>query len=437
MLPVDELNMGLKMYNWAKDLFPIGRSLMGKGVRETLAYLKNELPELKIRSVPTGEKIFDWEVPDEWVIRDAYIIDPDGHKILEYKKNNLNLVGYSEPVNTELTLDELQSHLYSIEDMPDAIPYVTSYYKRMWGFCIEHRKRIALKPGKYRVVVDSEFIKGQLNYGEVILPGESSEETFLSTYICHPSMGNNELSGPVVTLGLLQWIKSLPKRRYTYRAVFIPETIGSIAYLSRHGDEMKEKVRAGFVLTCVGDNLAYSFIPSRKGNTYADKVAEYVFRDMNIPFNKYSFLQRGSDERQYCSPVFDLPVVSLMRSKYGTFKEYHTSLDNLDFISAEGLYGGFAVNQACITCLENNFTYKVTISCEPKMDKRGLRSSIGGPRMVESSMLNLMNFLMYADGKTDLIDIASIIGISFTEALQIAEQLESHGLITKIKETLV
>lgn len=431
MLPVDELNMGLKMYNWAKDLFPIGRSLMGEGVRETLAYLKKELPELQIGSVPTGEKVFDWEVPDEWVIRDAYIIDPDGHKILEYKKNNLNLVGYSEPVNTELTLDELQSHLYSIEDMPDAIPYVTSYYKRRWGFCIEHRKRIALKPGNYRVVVDSEFIKGQLNYGEAILPGESSEEIFLSTYICHPSMGNNELSGPVVTLGLLQWIKSLPKRRYTYRAVFIPETIGSIAYLSRYGDEMKEKVRAGFVLTCVGDNLAYSFMPSRKGITYADKVAEYVFSDMNIPYNKYSFLQRGSDERQYCSPAFDLPVVSLMRSKYGTFKEYHTSLDNLDFISPEGLYGGFAVNQACIVCIENNFTYKVTTSCEPKMDKRGLRSSIGGPKVIESAIASMMNFLAYADGKTDLIDIATIIGVKFEEAKQLGELLESHALVVK------
>jgi len=428
----DDFQVGKKMYDWAKDLFPVGRSITGQGVRDTLNYIKNKLPELKLHGIPTGEKVFDWEIPQEWVIRDAYVIDPQGNKILDYKKHNLHLMGYSEPVNCEMDLEELQQHLFSIESMPHAIPYVTSYYKSRWGFCIPHAEREKLVPGTYKVLIDSNFVNGSLDYGEVVIPGESKEEIYLSTYICHPSMANNELSGPVVTLALLQWIKSLPKRRYTYRAVFIPETIGAVAYLAKRGKELKQYMKAGFILTCVGDNLAYSFMPSRKGNTYADKIARFVYKDLGLPVKEYSFLQRGSDERQYCSPAYDLPVVSLMRSKYATFKEYHTSCDNLDFISPDGLYGGFAINRACLECIENNYLYEVTIPCEPKMDKRGLRSSIGGPRVIEPSMANMMNFLMYADGDSDLIDIAETIGVSFLEAKQLANLLEKHNLIRKI-----
>lgn len=310
---MDYSKVGEYMYQLLKELFPICRSITGEGVRETLRIIQKHIP-IKIHGIPSGTKVFDWEVPKEWNIKDAYIMDEEGNKIVDFKKNNLHVVGYSIPVDKTVNLEELESHLYSIEDQPEAIPYITSYYKERWGFCISHNQRKKLKDGNYRVYIDSSLKDGYLNYAELIIPGRTSKEIFLSTYICHPSMANNELSGPVLLTYLAKWIMSEP-RKFSYRLVFIPETIGSITYLSQNYKEMKENIIAGYNLTCVGDNRAYSFMPSRYGNTYADKVALNVLRYSQPDFIQYSYLQRGSDERQYCSPGIDLPVASIMRTK--------------------------------------------------------------------------------------------------------------------------
>ena len=348
-------NIDKHMYNWASDLFPINRSITGKGVRDTLKYIKNILPDLKIHEIKSGTKIFDWEIPDEWNIDEAYIEDESGKKIVDFKENNLHVLNYSVPVDMYLNLDELDKHLYSIEDQPDLIPYVTSYYNRRWGFCLTHNKRKSLKNQKFHVVIKSQLNPGFLNYGEIIIPGKSSKEILLSTYVCHPSMANNEVSGPVVTTALAKYISEIKDRRYSYRIIFIPETIGAIAYLKYNFEIMKRNIDAGFILTCVGDNRSYSFMPSRLGKTLTDRIALHIIKEFYPQTINYSFLERGSDERQFCTPLVDLPVVSLMRTKYGKYPEYHTSGDNMTLISEDGLLGGFEINQKCIKALEINF----------------------------------------------------------------------------------
>ncbi len=263
-------SLGQEMLNFAKSLFPICRSITGEGVRKTLKQIKDIIPEMEINEVPSGTQVFDWTVPKEWNINDAYIIDPNGDKIVDFKNNNLHVVGYSVSVDQEISLEELQNHLYSLPDQTNAIPYITSYYQERWGFCLTEDQRKQLENGIYKVKIDSTLKEGSLTYGEVILPGETKQEIFISTYICHPSMANNELSGPVVTTFLLKWLKTLGKRKYTYRVIFIPETIGSITYLSKHLDEMKRNIFAGFNVTCIGDDRAYSFLPSRNENTISD-----------------------------------------------------------------------------------------------------------------------------------------------------------------------
>jgi len=416
------------MYNWASDLFPITRSITGKGVRDTLKYIKNILPDLKINEIKSGTKIFDWEIPDEWNIDEAYIEDENGKKIVDFKENNLHVLNYSVPVDTYLNLDELDKHLYSIEDQPDLIPYVTSYYNRRWGFCLTHNKRKSLKNQKFHVVIKSQLKPGVLNYGEIIISGKSSKEILLSTYICHPSMANNEVSGPVVTTALAKYISETKDRRYSYRIIFIPETIGAIAYLKHNFEIMKRNIDAGFILTCVGDNRSYSFMPSRLGKTLTDRIALHIIKEFYPQTINYSFLERGSDERQFCTPLVDLPVVSLMRTKYGKYPEYHTSGDNMTLISEEGLLGGFEINQKCIKALEINFKYKATIIGEPKMDKRGLRNSLGAPKSLTFETINIMNFLMYSDGSC-LLDISERIGLDIFKANEIAKVLLEHNLI--------
>ena len=422
--------VGTEMYNLLKNLFPICRSITGNGVRETLRLIKEHIP-IKIREVPSGTKVFDWTVPKEWNIRDAYVLGPKGNKIIDFKKNNLHVVGYSTPINKTIDLSELQKHLHSLEDQPDAIPYLTSYYEERWGFCIEYKERIKLKKGKYKVYIDSQLKKGSLTYGELIIPGQSKKEVFLSAYVCHPSMANNELSGPVVATFIAKWLLS-EKRKYTYRIVFIPETIGSITYLSKNISAMKKNVIAGFNINCVGDDRAYSFMPSRNHGTYADKIALRVLKSKHPDFIEYSYLKGGSDERQYNAPGVDLPVVSIMRSKAGEYPEYHTSLDDLNVVSPEGLNGSYEVLKDCMELIENSRYYKVTCLCEPQLGKRGLYPTLSKKKGLARKVKSMVDFLAYADGSKDLIEISNIIKVPVSDLYSIINQLKKAGLIKEI-----
>ncbi len=423
-------DIGESMYQWAVDLFPICRSLTGEGVRQTLNYLQRLLPDLTIHSVPSGTRAFDWTVPDEWEIREAYITDMNGSRIIDFCHSNLHVLGYSAPVDEWLELGELEQHLYSLPEQPEAIPYITSYYTHNWGFCLSHKQRQLLTPGQYHVVIDSTLKPGVLNYGELILPGETQDEILLSTYVCHPSMANNELSGPVVTTALARWLQEQP-RRYTYRILFIPETIGSIVYLSRHHEVMRQRIKAGYVVTCVGDNKAYSYLPSRHGNTLADRAARHVMTQMVGNYNQYSFLDRGSDERQYCAPGIDLPIGSIMRSKYGSYPKYHTSLDNLNFISPAGLDGAYSVLKNTLTLLENNKKWLTKSMCEPQLGKRGLYPTISTKSSGES-VKTMMDLLAYADGSKDLIALAEEINVNALECMAIMNKLAEVDLVTVI-----
>jgi aminopeptidase-like protein len=423
---VDFENSGHLMHQLMTELFSICRSITGNGVRETLNIIKTHVP-IKIYEVPTGTKVFDWTIPREWNIRDAYILDENGNKVIDFKENNLHVVGYSLPIDKTVSLAELQEHLYSLEGQPDAIPYVTSYYEDRWGFCLTHKQRIKLKEGTYRVLIDSELKDGFLTYGELIIPGSSEKEVFLSTYICHPSMANNELSGPVVTTMLSKWLATKP-RQYTYRIIFIPETIGAITYLSKNMDHLKKHVVAGFNVTCVGDKRSYSYLPSRNGSTLADRAALNILNFKHPDFIRYTYLDRGSDERQYCSPGVDLPVVSVMRSKYGTYPEYHTSLDNLSLVTPAGLQGSFDVLKECLELIENNRVYRATCLGEPQLGRRGLYVTIG-TKDSHRQEREMINVLAYADGTNDLIDISNIIQVPVWRLYQIIKKLIADDLL--------
>jgi aminopeptidase-like protein len=424
--------IGEDAYRWASDLFPLCRSLTGPGVRETLRYLQELLPAMTVESVPTGTKVFDWTVPKEWSVRSATLTGPDGDIVADFATSNLHVVGYSVPVDRKLTLGQLQAHLHSLPDQPDAIPYVTSYYKERWGFCLPHRQRLALKPGTYHARIDSDLADGALNYGELRIAGECTDEVLLSTYVCHPSLANNELSGPVVTAALARWLAA-GRRRYSYRILFIPETIGSIAYLSRHLDEMKRRTIAGYVVTCVGDDRTYSFLPSRNDGTLADRAGRAALAWHGRGHVAYSFLDRGSDERQYCSPGVDLPVASIMRSKYGTYPEYHTSLDDLSVISPEGLQGGFEAIAKALWIIEHNEVWRATMPCEPQLGRRGLYPTLSTKDSYEQ-VRTMMDVLAYADGTRDLIALSDRIGADIFLTQTIIARLAEYGLLDAVPE---
>lgn len=418
------IDSGKKMYELVKELFYIPRSITGNGVRKSLNIINNRIKkyDLEIHEVPSGKKVFDWTVPKEWNVNDAYILAPNGEKIIDFKLNSLHLVGYSSPVDSVIKKDELLKHIYTLHEYPEAIPYVTSYYKEDWGFCMSEMQKSQLIDGDYKVYIDSKLSVGSLTYADLVIPGETDKEIFLSTYICHPQMANNELSGPALMTELINFISEIKNRKYTYRFVYIPETIGSIVYLDKNHELLKKKVIAGFNLTCVGDNYMYSFLPSRMENSYSDQVSRHVLKSMNIDYKEYSFLERGSDERQYCSPGINLPISSIMRSKYGEYKEYHTSFDNLDFVSAEGLYGSFSVYEKLIYVLENNNIYQLNTYCEPQLGIRGLypNTSIKGSA---KTVRDMMNVLAYLDGNNDLLWISEKVNLSFWDTYNIIQKI--------------
>lgn len=419
---------GAFCYALAERLFPICRSLTGPGVRETLSILGEHLPGLRVHAVPSGTQAFDWVVPDEWCVRSAYIEDEAGNRVVDFAANNLHVLGYSTAVDAWFDLEDLQPYLYSLPAQPEAIPYITSYYKRRWGFCLSHKQRENLKPGRYHAVIDADLKPGVLNYAELILPGRSEQEILLSTYICHPSMANNELSGPAVATALARWLMAQPERRYTYRIVFIPETIGSILYLSENLETLRKTVVAGFVLTCIGDDRCYSYLPSRDGCTLADRAALHVLKHMAPGFQRYTWLDRGSDERQYCAPGVDLPVASIMRSKYDTYPEYHTSLDDLSVISPDGLQGGFDALRRAIEAIETDRRLRVTVLCEPQMGKRGLYPTVSTKESGEKVRF-MMNVLSYCDGRHTLLDIADILDQPVWKVRETAAMLEHSGVV--------
>ena len=416
------------MHQWATELFPICRSITGNGLRESLRYIGSLIPGFEIQEIPSGSKVFDWVVPDEWNITDAYIENSSGVRVIDFINNNLHVVNYSTAVDTTLTRAELEQHLHTHPYSETAIPYVTSYYSPRWGFCLSQNQKQLLGDGPFHVVINSSHTKGSLSYGDVVIKGESEEEILISTYLCHPSMANNELSGPVVAAALARSVLEMDRRHYTYRFVFIPETIGSIAYLSKHLEHLKKTMRAGWVLTCIGDERAYSFLPSRNGNTLADRVSKQMINGSNEQFVFYSYLDRGSDERQYCSPHVDLPVASLMRSKYGTYTEYHSSLDDLNLVTPAGLQGGLNMMKSVVKILENEKRWNSSTACEAQLGKRGLYPSLSTAESAKE-VAGLVNVLAYCDGTWSEREIAELCALSESQVDEHIEVLAQAGLI--------
>lgn len=423
--------IGDEIYEFAKELWPLNRSITGNGLRESLQKISKHLLKFKIKSIPSGTKVFDWTVPNEWDVKEAYIITPSGIKICDFSENNLHLVGYSVPFEKEISFEELKTHLHTLPDQPNAIPYVTSYYEERWGFCLSQEKFNTLERGTYKVVIKSRLFKGELNYGELLIKGKSEKEIFLSTYICHPSMANNELSGPCVLTFLAKWLQDIDITNYSYRIIFIPETIGSITYLSQNYKEMKNKIIAGFNVSCIGDDRSYSYLPSRNGKTLSDLVAKHVLKWIDPNFNEYNWLDRGSDERQYCAPGIDLPIASIMRTIYGKYPEYHTSLDDLEnVVTPGGLDGGYWAIRKAVEAIERNKNYKIDVLCEPQMGKRKLYPNLSS-KISDKDTRQIMNFLSFCDGKTSLLNIADLLKVPIWELYDLVEKLQSHSLISE------
>jgi aminopeptidase-like protein len=418
-----------------RRLWPICRSLTGPGVRETLDILGKILPIDRFRFA-AGSKIYDWTVPPEWRIRDAYILDEEGRRVVDFHENNLHVVGYSEPVDKELSLEDLQLVLHSLPDMPDAIPYVFSYFNRRWGFCLSQRQRDTLKPGRYRCVIDSDLdSNGYLDIGEVRLKGQKQSEILFSTYCCHPSMANNELSGPAVQTALFTLLQAVPSLRLSYRAAFTTETLGTLCYLSKTGDELRQNVVAGAVITCVGDDGPFTYVRSRSGDTLTDRVVKHVLlhgaEGRGVLLHDYSPV--GSDERQYCSPGFDLPVGSFSRSRFG-YPTYHTSLDTLGFVNEEGLARSLRVLlRVCQTLEMNVFPIRTNPYGEPQLGSRGLYAS---DRLVLGDLTEkILHIVTWADGKHDILAIADKAGCPAWSLLTALVTLIEHDLVRVVEQS--
>lgn len=419
-------DLGAELYALVAELFPICRSITGDGLRATLRRLSQIIP-LTMHEVPSGTQVFDWTVPREWNIRDAYIANARGERVVDFRRSNLHVVSYSAPVRRRMRLDELRPHLFTLPDQPDRIPYRTSYYNESWGFCLPHAQLEALADEEYEVVIDSSLSDGALTYAECLLPGEQADEVLISCHACHPSLANDNLSGLAVATLLARELAARP-RRYTYRFLFIPGTIGAITWLARNRDAAA-RVRHGLVLTCVGDPGAFTYKRSRRGQAEVDQALVHVLRHAGHPHRVIDFFPYGYDERQYCSPGFNLPVGCLMRSQHGTFPEYHTSGDDLDFVRPEALRESLELCLAAVDVLERNRVYVSTNPyCEPQLGRRGLYGAVGGysPQEYQLTMLWVLNL---ADGEHSLLEIAERAGAPFAMVADIADRLIEHGLL--------
>ncbi len=425
-----ELNKaGSGMYGLISELYPFCRSITGNGVRQTLDTLQKHIP-LQINEVPTGTSAFDWEVPREWNIRDAFIKNSKGEKIIDFRKSNLHVLNYSIPVNKKVNLEELKKHVFTLPDRPDWVPYRTSYYQENWGFCMSHNQLKSLPEDTYEVFIDSDLKDGSLTYGEFFIKGDIKDEVLLSTHICHPSLCNDNLSG-IVLLTFLSKILNKQSLKYSYRFLFIPGTIGSIVWLSKNEDTAK-RIKHGLVVTLLGDDSDFTYKKSRSGNAVIDLAAEHYLKSSDIPHKTVDFFPYGYDERQYCSPGFDLPVGCLTRKQHGEFPEYHTSADNMDFVKPGRLAESLAVYLEILNILEHNATYiNLNPKCEPQLGRRGLYEKIGGTNETQTMQLAALWILNMSDGKNSLLDIAIKSGIEFRIIKKSADALIECNLLKR------
>ena len=418
-----------ELYDLVRELYPICRSITGEGVRKTLAILGRYLP-LEVSEVPSGTKVLDWVVPREWNIRDAWIKDADGRRVVDFRAHNLHVVNYSVPVSGRFRLDELRPHLFSLPEQPDAIPYRTSYYADSWGFCLADRELRALPEGEYDVCIDSTLSDGTLTYAEALLPGDTTEEILISAHVCHPSLCDDNLSGLACAALLARDLALLPRGRYSIRVLFAPGTIGAITWLARNR-EAAARIRHGLTLTCLGDAHPFAFKKTFHENAEIDRVAQLVLKESGHDYRVVDFFPYGYDERQYNSPGFRLPVASLMRGQHGQFPEYHTSLDNLDFVSGERLVESYGVLRAIVDTLHKNVRYQnLEPYGEPQLGKRGLYRAVGGTGLpgLQYAMLWVLSM---SDGRHSLLDIAERAGLGFEAVHTAASLLLEHQLLAE------
>lgn len=425
--PLERERVGHAMYQLIAELYPICRSITGDGFRETLRRIREQIP-LTVHEVASGTEVFDWTVPREWNIADAYIKNARGERVVDFHDSNLHVVSYSTPVRQKLALGQLQEHLFTLPDRPDWIPYRTSYYKESWGFCLSHNQLLSLPDEEYEVCIDSSLEDGHLTYGEYYLPGASSDEVLISCHACHPSLCNDNLSGIALATALARRLSS-QQLRYSYRFVFIPGTIGSITWLCRN-EQHATNIKHGFVLTCVGDPGRTTYKRSRRGDAEIDRAFAHVLKHSGEDYEIVDFFPYGYDERQYCSPAFNLPVGCLMRTPHGRFPEYHTSADNLDFVQPPYLADSYAKCVSALAILEQNKIYRnQNPKCEPQLGKRGLYRAIGGQADAGTHELAMLWVLNLSDGGYSLLDIAERSGLPFTAIKQVADLLAEHGLL--------
>lgn len=423
-------------------LYPICRSITGEGYQESLDIIREIIPFEK-EDFPSGTDCFDWSIPDEWNIQDAHITAPDGERFACFKNNNLHVVGYSEPVDKEVSLEELQKHLHTLKELPEAIPYVTSYYKRNWGFCIPYIDYTKLKKGVYRVFIDSELKPGKLTNGVLTIPGKTDKEILLSTYLCHPSMAVNELSGPLVTAFLYKKLEKDNQFRHTIRFVICPENIGAIAFLSKYGEHLKNKLVAGFVVNCVGHGKKYTYKKSRRGDSIADRAALNVLKHQDLPVEIVDFFPGGSDERQYCSPGFNLPVGLIMRTMYGQYKEYHTSLDNKKLISFKAMRESIETYYNVIKTIDENIFCESSVQfgtpqfskSQSKLYPSIMSSNKYNPQGEELRML--LELINLSDGENDLLTVAEKKNYSMLDLLPVKKRLAELGYLTEFRNNIL